>query len=100
MSQNSPDSHLSLLQKYLDVAIYLLPDDPGVVAPFIWYTDLHPGNIFVDQGRISSVIDWQGTWAAPFIIQARHPRLVDYHGDIILKAPANFKDIEPDTKTW
>ncbi|KAL4812746.1 kinase-like domain-containing protein [Aspergillus spinulosporus] len=97
-TQNSPSSHISLLHQYLKVAPYLLPNDPAVVAPHIWHTDLHAANIFVHDGRISSVIDWQGTWAAPLILQARHPRLVEYHGDIVLKAPANIKDLEPDDK--
>ncbi|KZF23034.1 phosphotransferase family protein [Xylona heveae TC161] len=98
VTQNSPDSHLSLLQKYLEAAPFLLPDDPAIVAPHIWHTDLHSANIFVDQGHICSVIDWQGTWAAPLILCARHARLVDYQGEIILKAPANFNDLEPDEK--
>ncbi|KAL3473127.1 kinase-like domain-containing protein [Aspergillus californicus] len=97
-TQNSRSSHISLLHQYLKVALYLFPSDPAVVAPHIWHTDLHSANIFVQDGCISSVIDWQGTWAAPLILQARHPRLVEYHGDIVLKAPANFKDLEPDDK--
>ncbi|KAM5435405.1 Phosphotransferase enzyme [Microsporum canis] len=97
-TQNSPNSHISLLRRYLKVAPYLLPSDPTVIAPQIWHTDLHSANIFVQDGRISSVIDWQGTWAAPLMLQARHPRLVEYNGDIILKAPANFKDLEPEDK--
>ncbi|KAB8257898.1 kinase-like domain-containing protein [Aspergillus pseudonomiae] len=98
-TQNSPSSHISLLHKYLKVAPYLLPSDPAVVAPYIWHTDLHSGNIFVQNGKISSVIDWQGLWAAPLILQARHARLVDYNGEVILKAPANFKDLDPAEKT-
>ncbi|GAB1206468.1 hypothetical protein APSETT445_005157 [Aspergillus pseudonomiae] len=98
-TQNSPSSHISLLHKYLKVAPYLLPNDPAVVAPYIWHTDLHSGNIFVQNGKISSVIDWQGLWAAPLILQARHARLVDYNGEVILKAPANFKDLDPAEKT-
>ncbi|RJE20973.1 hypothetical protein PHISCL_06683 [Aspergillus sclerotialis] len=98
-SQNPPSSHISLLHRYLKVAPYLLPSDPEVVAPHLWHTDLHAANIFVENGHISSVIDWQGTWTAPLILQARHPRLVDYDGDIILRAPANFKDLEPDAKS-
>ncbi|KAL3428980.1 kinase-like domain-containing protein [Aspergillus tetrazonus] len=82
----------------LESCPYLLPNDPAVVAPHIWHRDLHAANIFVHDGRISSVIDWQGTWAAPLILQARHPRLVEYHGDIVLKAPANFENLEPDDK--
>ncbi|OGM39302.1 hypothetical protein ABOM_011970 [Aspergillus bombycis] len=98
-TQNSPNGHISLLHKYLKVAPYLLPNDPAVVAPYIWHTDLHAGNIFVQNGKISSVIDWQGLWAAPLILQARHARLVNYNGEVILKAPANFKDLDSAEKT-
>ncbi|KAL4761035.1 kinase-like domain-containing protein [Aspergillus foveolatus] len=97
-TQNSPSSHISLLHQHLKVAPYLHPNDPAVVAPHIWHTDLHAANIFVQDGCISSVIDGQGTWDAPLILQARHPRLIEYHGDIVLKAPANLKDLEPDDK--
>ncbi|KKZ65771.1 hypothetical protein EMCG_08420 [[Emmonsia] crescens] len=96
--QNTPRAHISLLQKYLQVAPYLLPTDPDIIAPTIWHTDLHSGNLFVDKGRITSVIDWQGAWAGPLLLQGRHSRLVDHHGDIILKPPANFKDLEPNEK--
>lgn len=97
-SQNSPESHIQLLQKYLKVAKHLLPADPHLVAPHIWHTDLHAGNLFVDKGRISCVIDWQGIWAAPLVLRARHPRLVDYNGDIILKHPDNFKELDAEEK--
>ncbi|KAF4228720.1 hypothetical protein CNMCM6805_001903 [Aspergillus fumigatiaffinis] len=97
-SQNSPEHHISLLQKYLKVARFLLPEDPDLVAPHIWHTDLHPGNLFVSEGRISCVIDWQGIWAAPLLLRARHPRLVDYQGDIVLKPPANFNDLDAEQK--
>ncbi|KAJ0420258.1 phosphotransferase family protein [Aspergillus carlsbadensis] len=99
-TQNSPGSHIALLQRYLQVAPYLLPSDSDVVASHIWHTDLHAGNIFIDIDtcRISSIIDWQGIWAAPLILQARHPRLVQYDGEMILKAPADFKDLDPGEK--
>ncbi|QVM09477.1 Phosphotransferase enzyme [Coccidioides posadasii str. Silveira] len=98
-AQNSPKAHLSLLKKYLQVVPYLLPtDDPNLVASTIWHTDLHAGNLFVDKGHITSVIDWQEAWAGPVVLQGRHPRLVDYQGDIILKPPPNFKDLEPNEK--
>ncbi|EZG06500.1 hypothetical protein H106_03909 [Trichophyton rubrum CBS 735.88] len=55
------EAHLSLLRKYLRVAPYLLlTDDPDLVASTIWYTDLCAGNLFVDKGHITSVIDWLG----------------------------------------
>ncbi|PGH03426.1 hypothetical protein AJ80_08674 [Polytolypa hystricis UAMH7299] len=98
-AQNTPGAHISLLQKYLQVAPYLLPTDLDIVTPTIWHTDLHSGNLFVDKGHITSVIDWQGSWAGPLLLQGRHPRLVDHHGDIILKPPANFKQLEPNKQT-
>ncbi|PYH81656.1 phosphotransferase family protein [Aspergillus uvarum CBS 121591] len=99
-TQNSPSSHIALLQKYRQVAPYLLPaHNPAVVAPYIWHTDLHAGNIFVRNGKISNIIDWQGLWAAPLILQARHPRLVDYSGKVILKAPEDFHQLDPAEKT-
>ncbi|KAL2862667.1 uncharacterized protein BJX67DRAFT_391106 [Aspergillus lucknowensis] len=58
--------HALLLQRYLKVAPYLLPADNSVVASHLWHTDLHAANIFVKDGRISSIIDWQGTWAITF----------------------------------
>jgi hypothetical protein len=97
-AQNSPNAHLSLLQKYLDVAPCLLPIDTDIITSTIWHTDLHPGNLFVDKGRITSVIDWQRIWAGPLVLQARHPQLVNHRGDIILEAPANVKDLGSDEK--
>ncbi|CEL11211.1 hypothetical protein ASPCAL14314 [Aspergillus calidoustus] len=100
-TQNSPGNQISLLQRYLQVAPYLLPSDSDVVASHIWHTDLHAGNIFIDINtcQISSVIDWQGIWAAPLILQARHPRLVQYDGELILKPPTSFKDLEAGEKS-
>ncbi|KAL4935124.1 hypothetical protein BDV06DRAFT_217657 [Aspergillus oleicola] len=100
VTQNIPSSHISLLQRYLDVAPYFFPGDDhsDVVASYLSHTDLHSGNIFVENGRISSLIDWQETWAAPLLLLARHPRLVDYDGEIILKPPANFKELDPTEK--
>ncbi|EEQ33627.1 Phosphotransferase enzyme [Microsporum canis] len=98
-AQNSPEEHLSLLENYLRVAPYLLPtENPELVASTIWHSDLHAGNLFVEKGRITGVIDWQEAWAGPLVLQGRHPRLVDYHGDIILKPPPNFKDLKPHEK--
>ncbi|RDW61118.1 aminoglycoside phosphotransferase family protein [Aspergillus mulundensis] len=97
-SQNSPSRHISLLERYLKVAPYLFPSDPDVVAPHLWHNDLHSANIFVQNGRISSVIDWQETWAAPFLFLGRHPRLVAYSGDIILQPPADFNELPPEEK--
>lgn len=52
----------------------------------------------MDNGRITSVIDWQGAWAAPLLLKALHSRLVDYDGEMILKPPANYKELDPEKK--
>ncbi|PYI05424.1 phosphotransferase family protein [Aspergillus sclerotiicarbonarius CBS 121057] len=97
-TQNSPKNHIALLEKYLKVAPYLLPDEPSIITPHIWHTDLHAGNIFIQDNKITSVIKWQEIWAAPLILRARHSRFVDYNRPITLKAPTNFKDLNPEEK--
>ncbi len=97
-AQNTPSEHVALLEKYLKVTPYLPPKEPDLVASTLWHRDLHSGNIFIEQNRITSIIDWQGAWAGPLFIQARPPQLVDYHGEVILKFPENFKDLGDDEK--
>ncbi|TVY94253.1 Altered inheritance of mitochondria protein, mitochondrial [Lachnellula willkommii] len=97
-AQNSPSEHVSLLGKYLDVAPYLLPTDPDLLTANLWHKDLHSGNIFIEKNRITSIIDWQGTWAGPLFIQARHPKLINYNGEIMLKLPENYKHLKEEEK--
>ncbi|KMP06014.1 hypothetical protein CIRG_05695 [Coccidioides immitis RMSCC 2394] len=98
-AQLSPEEHIKLLNRYLAAIYYLIPSDPDLVRPVLWHPDIHDGNIFVHQGKISSVIDWQSTWAGPLILQARTPRLIDYHGEIKLKLPENFKELDKDERS-
>ncbi|PYH71039.1 uncharacterized protein BO88DRAFT_433848 [Aspergillus vadensis CBS 113365] len=98
-TQNDPDSHLSLLHKYAKVAPHLLPTDPAMNAPHLWHTDLHAGNLFIQDGRVSSVIDWQGQCRAPLMLQGRPPQLVHYDGEIILRNPENFDDLDAQEKS-
>lgn len=92
-TQNSPESHISMVQKYLSIIPYLLPADDEITSSCLCHTDLHPGNLFVKSNRIISVIDWQGMWAEPLFLKAREPRLVRYEGEMLLKNPGNFKDL-------
>ncbi|KAI9675676.1 MAG: Phosphotransferase enzyme [Caeruleum heppii] len=98
ISQNSPDDHVRLLHKYLKVVPHLPPTDADIMTSHLWHTDLHSGNIFVEGSRITSIIDWQSAWAGPLFLQARHPRLVNYQGDMVLKLPENFRDLGDDEK--
>lgn len=75
-----------------------MPSDRSLTQSCLWHRDIHSGNIFVSEGKITSLIDWQATWAGPFAIQARHPRLVTYTGESLLRLPPNFKDLDPAEK--
>lgn len=56
--------------------------------------DTHASNLFVENGKISSIIDWQDSWAGPLFLQARQPQLVDYDGDILLRLPPHYDALE------
>ncbi|GLA35090.1 phosphotransferase enzyme [Aspergillus niger] len=98
-SQNDPAEHISLLQKYLTVTPHLIPRDKDILGSFLWHTDLRTPKIFVDNsGHITRIIDWQSTWAGPLFLEGRHPHFLDYAGDLLLKPPKNFKQLDNDTQ--
>ncbi len=97
-TQNSREFHISMLQKFRSIIPYLLPADDEITSSSICHTELHSGNLFVDSNRITSVIDWQGMWAGPLVLKAREPRLIRYNGELRLKNPENFKDLNDDEK--
>ncbi|KAM5468490.1 hypothetical protein MferCBS49748_003537 [Microsporum ferrugineum] len=99
-SQNNPAEHISLLQKYLSVAPHLIPSDEDILGSFLWHPDLRTPNIFVDDnGRITSIIDWQSAFAGPLFLGGRHPHFLDYNGDLVLELPKNFKQLDRDSQT-
>lgn len=52
----------------------------------------------MEGNRITSLIDWQDTWAGPLFLQFRHPKVVDYNGKVLLKLPENYETLEGDEK--
>lgn len=97
-AQRTPGAHLDLLEKYLLVISSLLPDDPVLLSSRLWHTDIHDGNLFVNGDKITSVIDWQSAEAGPTVVRARAPRLLDYNGEIKLKLPEYFKELDETEK--
>jgi hypothetical protein len=81
----------------MDLIEYLLPEG-DLSRPTLWHWDIHAPNIFVDNNRVTSLIDWQDTWIGPLFLQARHPRLVDYNGELMLKLPQNYNALEDEEK--
>ncbi|KAI2739974.1 hypothetical protein DTO013E5_10189 [Penicillium roqueforti] len=95
-AQNSPQAHLQLLEKYLKVAPALTDIDPVLTRPTLWHGDLHSSNLFIDDGHITAIIDWQGSWAGPLFLQSQPSPIVDYPGSILLQRPDNFDDLGPE----
>ncbi|KAJ5138425.1 uncharacterized protein N7515_003273 [Penicillium bovifimosum] len=95
-AQNTPQAHLQLLEKYLKVAPALMDIDPVLSRPTLFHGDLHSSNLFVEDGHITAIIDWQGSWAGPLFLQAQPSPIVDFTGSILLQLPPNFKDMDPE----
>lgn len=93
-AQNSPDAHIALYKKYLTVSPYIFPEDERMTRSTLWHWDLHAPNVFVKDDRITSLIDWQSTSVGPLFLQYRYPKLVDYNGEVLLKLPEDYKDME------
>ncbi|KAF2476201.1 kinase-like protein [Lindgomyces ingoldianus] len=96
--QSCPQAHIDLLEKYLSVIAQLLPEQPELLTPMLWHRDLHTSNLFIHEGKISSVIDWQSCWVGPLILRARAPRLLDYNGEIMLKLPPAYEEMPEDER--
>ncbi|RDW70457.1 aminoglycoside phosphotransferase family protein [Aspergillus mulundensis] len=98
-SQNDPAEHVSLLERYLTVAPCLLPQENDLIGSYLWHSDLRTPNIFVDDtGHITSIIDWQSTYAAPLFLEGRHPSFLDYNGELLLQLPESFKTLDNETQ--
>ncbi|KAH7397037.1 kinase-like domain-containing protein [Phaeosphaeria sp. MPI-PUGE-AT-0046c] len=98
LSQSDRQAHIDLLGRYLSVVAQLLPKESELPAPVLWHRDLHPGNLFIHEGKISSIIDWQSCWVGPLILRARAPRILDYNGDIMLKLPPEYEEMSEDER--
>ncbi|KAH8648313.1 phosphotransferase enzyme family protein [Tricladium varicosporioides] len=97
-AQNSPDVHIALYKKYLDISPYIFPKDERMTRSTLWHWDMHAPNFFVKDDRITSLIDWQSTWTGPLFLQYRYPKLVNYTGDVMLRLPEGYRDMEKSEK--
>jgi len=84
---------LSLLDKFEAISSHLAPRKTKLSRPTLWHWDIRPPNMFVINGQITSIIDWQDAWIGPFFLQARRPPIVDHHGDLMLRLPEGYEDI-------
>lgn len=94
-----PKDKLAILAKFEAISSHLLPRENHLNRPTLWHWDIRPPNLFIENGKISTIIDWQDVWIGPLSLQARRPRLVDYDGEMVLKLPDNCEDMmDPDEK--
>ncbi|KAJ6110161.1 serine/threonine protein kinase [Penicillium sp. IBT 16267x] len=77
----SHKDYLILLNKYLAIAPYLIPQDPTDILnrPTLRHPDLTPSNVFVCPETFSPtcIIDWQHTTITPLLLAAGYPRLFE-----------------------
>ncbi|KAL4784018.1 kinase-like domain-containing protein [Aspergillus varians] len=91
--------HISVIQRYLSLTPHLLPLEEDLLGAFLCHADFHTPNIFVDDdGNITSIIDWQSSWAGPLFLEGRPPHFLDYKGELLFELPENFKDLDQETQ--
>jgi aminoglycoside phosphotransferase (APT) family kinase protein len=97
---DSPETHIRLLDQFLAVVPHILP--PEIISfPVLWHTDLHAGNIMIKPEGIPdavAIIDWQGMGVAPLFMQSVFPKFARYTGDdrIVLSPGLKIPTLPPD----
>jgi hypothetical protein len=75
--QESPDAQVRVLERYLGLSRYLVPDgDDRLLCPVLLHQDLNSGNVFVQDGKLTSIIDWQGSVCLPLYFSYHIPRFL------------------------
>ncbi|PKY05244.1 phosphotransferase enzyme family protein [Aspergillus campestris IBT 28561] len=99
--EKSPEDYLRLLDRYLALTPYLLPNESSdpLNRPTLRHPDLNPNNIFIspDTGAISCIIDWQHATVEPRLLVAGYPRAFenpDPEQSLVLKEPSLPPDYE------
>ncbi|KGO63638.1 Aminoglycoside phosphotransferase [Penicillium italicum] len=94
--------HAVALEKYLQIAPYLIPQEcPALLRPTIRHPDLQPNNIFIsDDLNVTGLIDWQHSTILPLFLQCGIPESLQNYGDEISESlqlptlPSNFDELE------
>jgi len=83
--KQSPSVHVENLEKYLQIASYLIPNDnPALCRPTIRHPDFQPNNILVSEDlEITGVIDWQHCVILPLFLQCGIPNSFQNYGDTV-----------------
>ncbi|KAJ6155568.1 hypothetical protein N7470_006134 [Penicillium chermesinum] len=98
----SHQEHAAALEKYLQIAPYLIPQDCRALhRPAIRHPDLQPNNIFItDDLKVKGLIDWQHSTVLPLFLQCGIPESLQNYGDEISESlqlptlPTDFDELE------
>lgn len=99
----NPDEHMSLLERCLQLAPFLVPKDSSFRAPVLRHPDLTLNNILLAPGTtdIVSIIDWQDAIVFPSFLKAGYPAFCEHDSSRtqslqIPKLPENFTSMSPE----
>src|ERR1700685_262496 len=98
-----PLDHIRLLDDFDKLVPYMCSDND---VPVLRHPDLHLFNVFVNPVNleVTSILDWQGTRAAPYPIQSGYPRFLSNDGKGVSRVrdldrlPHNFDSLDVDVK--
>lgn len=99
-----PSVHLESLDKYLQIAPYLIPSSNDTLTrPTIRHLDLQPNNVFISKDlNITGLIDWQHCAINPLFLQCGIPNSLQNYGDSISESltlpelPQDFDELSED----
>lgn len=90
----SSQARLSLINKFQAIGPYIPPGDPTLDKATLSHPDLQLPSIFVKDGRVSSIVDWQSAWVNPLFMQERRPHWINYYGELVLRLPYSYETME------
>jgi hypothetical protein len=77
-----PQEHYKDLEKYLQIADRLVPEEVSLSRPTLRHPDLNPNNIFIsDEADIVGLIHWQHSKILPLFLQVGIPAHFQNYGD-------------------
>lgn len=107
--EDSPDMHCAVLEAYIRMIPYLIPEDEELATPVLWHPDSSSSNIMVSASEpygFTGIIDWQTACAAPLVLQCSFPPAFDFQyaiieypdGATLPTAPEEYHTLPPDMK--
>lgn len=103
--EQPPSDHIENLNRYLRIALPLIPKDPALGHFCIRHSDLQPGNIIVSRSpdsnlHIVGLIDWQHTSILPPFLLSGIPQQLQNYDDAVSQSitqpslPENLDDLD------